>query len=136
MYYTDDSLLPENQDPLIITAAPYGPIWMPADSASIVGSGFCMSHQSGKPGSSICNTNPAATTARYSSRKMHARAELNEPAIVELLALTGRGRTSADFLYPTPYRGRSPSGRDSMRWREAWRCLDGPTRAAALCHHE
>jgi uncharacterized protein (DUF849 family) len=31
MYYTDDSLLPENQDPLIITAAPYGPIWMPAD---------------------------------------------------------------------------------------------------------
>ena len=26
MYYTDDSLLPENQDPLIITAAPYGPI--------------------------------------------------------------------------------------------------------------
>src|SRR5262249_2135535 len=31
MYYTDDSLLPENQDPLIITAAPYGPIWMPED---------------------------------------------------------------------------------------------------------
>jgi uncharacterized protein (DUF849 family) len=31
MYFTDDSLLPENQDPLIITAAPYGPIWMPAD---------------------------------------------------------------------------------------------------------
>ena len=54
MYYTDDSLLPENPDPLIITASPYGPIWMPADSASIVGSGFSMSHQSGKPGSSIC----------------------------------------------------------------------------------
>ena len=31
MYFTDDSLLPENQDPLIITAAPYGPIWMPDD---------------------------------------------------------------------------------------------------------
>ena len=31
MYFTDDSLLPENQDPLIITAAPYGPVWMPAD---------------------------------------------------------------------------------------------------------
>ena len=31
MYYTDESSLPENQDPLIITAAPYGPIWMPAD---------------------------------------------------------------------------------------------------------
>jgi hypothetical protein len=31
MYFTDDSLLPENQDPLIITAEPYGPIWMPAD---------------------------------------------------------------------------------------------------------
>jgi len=31
MYYADDSLLPENQDQLIITAAPYGPIWMPAD---------------------------------------------------------------------------------------------------------
>ena len=31
MYFTDDSLLPENQEPLIITAAPYGPVWMPAD---------------------------------------------------------------------------------------------------------
>jgi uncharacterized protein (DUF849 family) len=31
MYFTDDSLLPENQAPLIITAAPYGPIWMPPD---------------------------------------------------------------------------------------------------------
>src|ERR1700730_10366202 len=31
MYFTDDSLLPENQDPLIITAAPYGPVWMPED---------------------------------------------------------------------------------------------------------
>lgn len=29
MYFTDDSLLPENQSPLIITAAPYGPMWMP-----------------------------------------------------------------------------------------------------------
>src|ERR1700689_5820179 len=31
MYFTDDSLLPENQAPLMITAAPYGPIWMPGD---------------------------------------------------------------------------------------------------------
>jgi uncharacterized protein (DUF849 family) len=31
MYFTDRSLLPENQPPLIITAAPYGPIWMPSD---------------------------------------------------------------------------------------------------------
>jgi uncharacterized protein (DUF849 family) len=31
MYFTDDSLLPENQDPLIITAAPYGPVWLPPD---------------------------------------------------------------------------------------------------------
>ncbi len=31
MYFTDDSLLPENQDPLIITAAPYGPVWSPED---------------------------------------------------------------------------------------------------------
>ena len=31
MYFTDDSLLPENQDPLIITAAPYGPAWIPSD---------------------------------------------------------------------------------------------------------
>ena len=31
MYFTDDSLLPENQAPLMITAAPYGPIWMPVD---------------------------------------------------------------------------------------------------------
>ena len=31
MYFTDDSLLPENQAPLIITAAPYGPVWLPSD---------------------------------------------------------------------------------------------------------
>lgn len=31
MYFTDDSLLPENQPPLMITAAPYGPMWMPHD---------------------------------------------------------------------------------------------------------
>jgi hypothetical protein len=31
MYFTDDSLLPENQAPLMITAAPYGPMWMPED---------------------------------------------------------------------------------------------------------
>jgi uncharacterized protein (DUF849 family) len=29
MYFTDDSLLPENQAPLMIVAAPYGPLWMP-----------------------------------------------------------------------------------------------------------
>lgn len=31
MYFTDDSLLPENQDPLVITAAPWGPAWIPSD---------------------------------------------------------------------------------------------------------
>ena len=34
MYFTDDSLLPENQAPLMITAAPYGPVWMPQDCTS------------------------------------------------------------------------------------------------------
>jgi 3-keto-5-aminohexanoate cleavage enzyme len=32
MYYTDDSILPEYIAPLIITAAPYGPEWMPEDA--------------------------------------------------------------------------------------------------------
>jgi len=32
MYYTDDSLFPENMQPLIITAAPYGPEWLPGDT--------------------------------------------------------------------------------------------------------
>lgn len=32
MYYTDDSILPENMAPLIITAAPYGPEWFPGDA--------------------------------------------------------------------------------------------------------
>src|SRR5262245_52118852 len=31
MYFSSDSLLPENQQPLIITAAPYGPQWLPKD---------------------------------------------------------------------------------------------------------
>jgi uncharacterized protein (DUF849 family) len=31
MQFLDDSLLPENQEKLVITSAPYGPEWMPAD---------------------------------------------------------------------------------------------------------
>jgi uncharacterized protein (DUF849 family) len=31
MHFLDDSLYPENQDKLVITAAPYGPEWEPAD---------------------------------------------------------------------------------------------------------
>ncbi|MGO9949795.1 MAG: 3-keto-5-aminohexanoate cleavage protein [Steroidobacteraceae bacterium] len=31
MYFTQDSMLPENQEKLIITAAPYGPQWLPSD---------------------------------------------------------------------------------------------------------
>jgi uncharacterized protein (DUF849 family) len=31
MNFTDGSLFPENQDKLVITVAPYGPEWMPAD---------------------------------------------------------------------------------------------------------
>jgi hypothetical protein len=35
MYYTDDALFPENMQPLIITAAPYAPSWVPGDAADI-----------------------------------------------------------------------------------------------------
>lgn len=35
MYYTDDSILPEYMQPLIITAAPYGPAWLPGDASDI-----------------------------------------------------------------------------------------------------
>jgi len=31
MYFTDDSLFPENMQPIIITAAPFGPEWLPGD---------------------------------------------------------------------------------------------------------
>ena len=31
MNFLDDSLLPENQEDLVITVAPYGPEWMPTD---------------------------------------------------------------------------------------------------------
>jgi uncharacterized protein (DUF849 family) len=31
MHFLDDSLFPENQEDLVITAAPYGPEWMPSD---------------------------------------------------------------------------------------------------------
>ena len=36
MYYTDDSILPENMDPLIITVAPYGPHLLPGEAGSAV----------------------------------------------------------------------------------------------------
>jgi uncharacterized protein (DUF849 family) len=32
MYYTDESILPENMAPLIITVAPYGPQWLAGDA--------------------------------------------------------------------------------------------------------
>src|SRR6201989_3241285 len=32
MRFTVDSILPENMQPLIITAAPYGPEWLPGDA--------------------------------------------------------------------------------------------------------
>ena len=35
MYFTDDSLFPENMQPLIITVAPYGPQWLPGDCADL-----------------------------------------------------------------------------------------------------
>jgi uncharacterized protein (DUF849 family) len=35
MYYDDDALYPENMKPLIITAAPYGPTWLPGDAEDI-----------------------------------------------------------------------------------------------------
>jgi len=35
MHFLDDSLLPENQEPLVIQVAPYGPEWMPGDSNDI-----------------------------------------------------------------------------------------------------
>jgi uncharacterized protein (DUF849 family) len=35
MYYTDDALYPENMQPMIICAAPYGPQWVPGDASDI-----------------------------------------------------------------------------------------------------
>jgi hypothetical protein len=35
MQFLDDSLLPANQQPLVIQAAPYGPEWLPSDSDDI-----------------------------------------------------------------------------------------------------
>ena len=35
MYFADDALYPENMQPLIITAAPYGPTWLPGDAPDI-----------------------------------------------------------------------------------------------------
>ena len=32
MYFTDDSLFPDLMQPLIITAAPFGPEWLPGDA--------------------------------------------------------------------------------------------------------
>ena len=35
MHFFDDSLLPENQEKLVIQVAPYGPEWLPQDSDDI-----------------------------------------------------------------------------------------------------
>jgi len=33
MHYTDNSILPEYMEPLIVTAAPYGPAWLPGHAS-------------------------------------------------------------------------------------------------------
>lgn len=35
MHFHDDSLYPENQEPLVIQAAPYGPEWLPGDAEDL-----------------------------------------------------------------------------------------------------
>jgi peptide/nickel transport system substrate-binding protein len=73
-----------------------------------------MSHQSGKPGSSICNTNPAATTARYSSRKASARANRNSSSVnISLAHGTEFSRFTTFFLSSTF----PPNGFNWANWK-------------------
>jgi hypothetical protein len=46
MYFTDDSLLPENQEKLIIKAAPWGPQWLP----TLFQLGLPPNRKEGRPG--------------------------------------------------------------------------------------
>ena len=73
MQFLDDSLFPENQQPLVIQVAPYGPEWIPADSSDIP---VTMDEQVQKAvdcynaAQRYCTSTAARPTARAPSRSM------------------------------------------------------------------
>ena len=50
MYFTDDSLLPENQQPLMITVAPYGLEWYNSVDETLSALGLPPNREGGQQG--------------------------------------------------------------------------------------
>ena len=71
MNFLDDSLFPENQEKLVITAAPYGPEWMPADFPEDIPSPWTSTSRrrstATTPAPPCCTSTCASSTARAPS---------------------------------------------------------------------
>ena len=72
MHFLDDSLFPENQEKLVITAAPYGPEWEPADFPEDIPLTMDAARPgrrwtAGRPAPRCCTSTCASSTARAPS---------------------------------------------------------------------
>jgi hypothetical protein len=80
MYFIEHSLFPENMQPLIITAAPYGPEWLPRDVEGLPLSGpSCL---------------PASRFLHWASRKCDIHADVRvRPVSSGTISLSSNTRT-------------------------------------------
>jgi len=86
MYFDDDALLPENQDELIICAAPYGPEWLPGDFPEDI----AVTLRGAGPARPWTATTPATTGAARARAPKTRR--LRQQAPVDVQRTAGRHR--------------------------------------------
>jgi hypothetical protein len=107
MQFLDDSLLPENQQPLVIQVAPYGPEFLPGDSATTSRSRWpsrCRRRwTAGTPAPPCCTCTCREADGKGSKRLSHVQRDAGAPARggaadaaagrrLDLVRAGGRGR--------------------------------------------
>ena len=90
MYYDDECLYPENMQPLIITAAPYGPTWLPGDVENIA-----VTWDEQVQAAVDCY-NAGATVLHFHVRDPDDRAPLGRHRPLQLPARTRQGSRARD----------------------------------------
>ena len=91
MHFLDDSLFPENQEKLVITAAPYGPEWEPADFPEDIPLTMDQHVQQ-----AVDCWNAGATVLHIHVRELDGKGSKRLSQFNELLAPAARGRAGHD----------------------------------------
>ena len=91
MHFLDDSLFPENQEKLVITAAPYGPEWEPADFPEDIPLTMDEHVQQ-----AVDCWNAGATVLHIHVRELDGKGSKRLSQFNELLAPPARGRAGDD----------------------------------------